>query len=138
MYPRLVALLDDSHNPVRLAACTTLERYLTLAFDSANQSNTTCCIGLSALENIAESLMLTMDDPDSHVQDQALQVLLVLVDYGMKWDKKIADIIERLAANGLKSHRDSSYCQLLLQQLQIILQDEVCSGFPQSKSRSAR
>ncbi|KAL7485198.1 hypothetical protein ACHAW6_010813, partial [Cyclotella cf. meneghiniana] len=123
MYPRLVALLDDSHNPVRLAACTTLERYLTLAFDSTNQSNANCCIGLSALENIAESLMLTMDDPDSNVQDQALQVLCVLVNYGMKRDKKVADIIERLAANGLKSHRDTSYCQLLLQQLHTALQN---------------
>ncbi|KAL3801640.1 hypothetical protein HJC23_013145 [Cyclotella cryptica] len=117
LHPRLLALLDDSHNHVRVAACTTLERFLALAFDSANQLNTACCIGLSALENIAESLILTLDDPDSLVRAKTFQVLLVLVDYSTKQDK-IAEMIERIAANSLKSHRDASYCQLLLQKLQ--------------------
>ena len=121
LYPRLLALLDDSHNPVRLAACVSLERLLTVTFNSSSLSRSAACsLELSTLDNITESLVLAMDDPDCDIQTQALHVLLVLIDLVQKnhYVRALA-MIEKHAKNGAKSHRDGEHCHILLQKLHL-------------------
>eukprot|EP00578_Thalassiosira_sp_NH16_P018954 CAMPEP_0181092050 /NCGR_PEP_ID=MMETSP1071-20121207/8720_1 /TAXON_ID=35127 /ORGANISM="Thalassiosira sp., Strain NH16" /LENGTH=323 /DNA_ID=CAMNT_0023174221 /DNA_START=165 /DNA_END=1134 /DNA_ORIENTATION=+ len=66
LYPRLLELLDDCHNPVRMAACIALEKFLALAHAAAAKSSFD--LGLSSLENITSSLLIQLDDPDQEIQ----------------------------------------------------------------------
>lgn len=114
---RLMALLDDSHNPVRLAACVLIEKFLTIALTSQHESGNSCILGHSALEHIIERLVLALDDPEPEIQNPVFQALSVFLDLvGHKYhDKKIVAVVERHAMNGQKSHRVGQYCNLLLQ-----------------------
>lgn len=68
LQPRLLSLLDDSHNPVRLAACRALKRLFTLAHCE-----------LSSSEKVVSSLTVyLLDDEGQELKEQVHGVLEVL------------------------------------------------------------
>jgi len=123
LYPRLLELLDDSHNPVRMAACKALGEFLTLAHVTASTSSFN--LGLASMENIASSLLIQLDDPEHEIKEHAFQVLLVLLelqyqDSNGKFhenNKGVVEMMERQIIDSLKSHRDGSFCRLLLEKV---------------------
>jgi hypothetical protein len=118
LHPRLLALLDDSHHPVRLAALVTIEKFLAITLTSPNGSSDSTHLEPSTLESITESLILTLDDTESDIQKQSFQVLSFLVGLVRKMRNEAAIvIIERHATNGQKVHRDGNYCTMLLEAL---------------------
>ncbi|KAL7504374.1 hypothetical protein ACHAXN_002732 [Cyclotella atomus] len=115
LHPRLLALMDDSHHPVRLAALTTIEKFLAIA-SASNGSSDSNYLDFSALESITECLVLTLDDTESDIQKRSFQVLSFLVGLvSKKHNDNVIDMIERHATNGQKDHRDVAYCTLLLE-----------------------
>ena len=48
--PRLLQLLDDSHDPVQVSACSALEKYLTLAHNATASSESSFELGLSSMK----------------------------------------------------------------------------------------
>ena len=117
--PRLLELLDDSHDPVRMAACKTLGEFFTLANATASTSSFNH-LGHSSVENITSSLFIQLDDPKKEIRDQVFQVLLVLLDTKCREEdnNEVVAMIERHTRMALKSHRDGSYCRLLLEKVQ--------------------
>lgn len=117
LYPRLLELLDDSHDPVRIAACGALEVFLALAHATGSVSSYD--LGLSSLENITSSLLIQLDDPDREIQEHAFQVLLVLGGiYARDKNPRVVDMLVRKIRKSLKLHRDGSFCRLLLDKVQ--------------------
>ena len=116
LHPRLLALIDDGHDPVRLVALKTIEKFLVIAFSLENPSNGTSYLGLSSLESMVESLVLALDDPDPNIQEQSFNALSSLVDIVIqRHDEHTIDIIAKHAVNGEKFHRDKKYCMMLQQ-----------------------
>jgi len=118
LYPRLLDLLDDSHNPVRMAACQVLEAFLFLDHSSSSSFK----LGMSSLENVTSSLLVQLDDPDREIQESVFRVLLVLLELQYKCitvkdeekNRGVVKMMERQINASLKSHRDGSRCGLLL------------------------
>eukprot|EP00956_Cyclotella_meneghiniana_P007002 scaffold9429_cov71-Cyclotella_meneghiniana.AAC.2 len=114
IHPHLLSLLDDSHDPVRLASIMTIDCFLNIAITSQNDSGgDSCFLCHSALECIAESLVLAMDDSQSDIQYHAFIVLSSFVELVQQHDE-IIGIIQRHVTNGLNTHRDGEYCKSLL------------------------
>lgn len=126
LYPRLLGLLDDSHNPVRMASCKTLSQFLTLAHSCIGSSKKECCLGMSSLNDITSTLMVQLDDPDAEIQHCVFQVLMVLLnlqytnanDCLRQNGTEIVEMMKRHATMALNSHRDGHYCHLLLEKIQ--------------------
>lgn len=112
IHTHLLTLLDDSHDPVRLAAIMTIETLLTIAVTSQNDSGDSCYLCHSALESITESLVLAMDDSQSDIQYHAFIVLSSFVKLVRQHDE--IRMIQRHVTNGQNTHRDREYCKSLL------------------------
>lgn len=129
LYPRLLTLLDDSHNPVRVAACRTLEQFLSITHHSPS-SSPTCRLELSSFEDITTTLMIQLDDPDQEVQKHVFQTLMVILDLQFQDAKKhnghhlsemqikVVEMMERHSKAALKSHRNGQHCDLLIKKIQ--------------------
>ena len=114
LHPRLLTLLDDSHDPVRLVALKTIESFLAIVLSLDHGLSDSSYLGLSSLESIVKSLVLTLDDPESSIQKQSFNVLSTLVDIAHKMhDKNVISLIEKHTVEGEKSHRDEKYCKML-------------------------
>ncbi|KAL7549988.1 hypothetical protein ACHAWF_013244 [Thalassiosira exigua] len=126
LYPRLLELLDDSHDPVRIAACNALEGFLYLECSVA--SNSSFRLGLSSLENITSSLLIQLDDPDVEIQERVFRVLSSLLELQyqknkcthLERGKGVVEMMKRLFEESLSSHRDGSYCHSLLEKIHCI------------------
>ena len=120
--PQLLELLDDSHDPVRIAACVALEKYLALAHVASVSSSSSFDLDLSSVENIITSLLIQLDDPDKEVQDSVFQVLSELLQLHSNEeyviDIKVVDMMKKHIKVSLASHRDASYCQMLLAKIE--------------------
>mmetsp|Transcript_27324 Transcript_27324/g.65668 ORF Transcript_27324/g.65668 Transcript_27324/m.65668 type:complete len:607 (+) Transcript_27324:502-2322(+) len=124
LYPRLLELLDDCHDPVRMAACIALEKFLALAHAAAAKSSFD--LGLSSLENTTASLLIQLDDPDQEIQACVFQLLSALIELQSQEftrecrakNKDVVEMIDRQIRMSLNSHQDGSYCRLLLQKVE--------------------
>ena len=119
--PQLLELLDDSHDPVRIAACMALEKYLALAHGASISSSSSFDLDLSSVENVTTSLLIQLDDPDKEVQDSVFQVLSELLQLHSNEeyvDIKVVDMMKKYIKVSLASHRDASYCQILLAKIE--------------------
>jgi hypothetical protein len=68
-----LCLLDDSHNPCRVAACRAL-----LALSALENQLLSCDKGLSSLEKVVSSLIVHVDDDEQEVRLAACEALSVL------------------------------------------------------------
>ena len=120
--PQLLELLDDSHDPVRIAACMALEKYLALAHGASISSSSSFDLDLSSVENVTTSLLIQLDDPDKEVQDSVFQVLSELLQLHSNEeyviDIKVVDMMKKHIKVSLASHRDASYSQILLAKIE--------------------
>lgn len=115
--PRLLEALDDSHNPVRVAACSALEAFIKLASNSQSSFD----LELATLENILSSLLIQLDDPDKDIQESVFNTLSVLVELhtcDANANKEVVLMMTRLVSTALQSHRDKSYCSKLLDKVE--------------------
>jgi hypothetical protein len=120
--PRLLELLDDCHGPVRLAACRALKDYIILTHKSASNWSFT----LGALEKIASSLLIQLDDPERELKDHVFQVLAVIIELqcqdstttGWSMKSEFVEMMERQINASLISHQDKSYCWVLLEKVE--------------------
>ena len=125
LYPRLLELFDDSHDPVRMSACNTLTEFIRLAHDAALEVTSPSSLGLSSLENITSSLLIQLDDPDKEMQDSVYQVIFSLIELqykaidqkGREKSQEVVSMIKRQINIAMKSHRNVSYCQELLDKI---------------------
>jgi len=111
--PRLLESLDDSHNPVRVAACSALEAFIKLASNSQSSFD----LELATLENILSSLLIQLDDPDKGIKESVFNTFSVLVSLysgGANGNKEVVIMMKRLISTSLESHRDKTYCFTLL------------------------
>ena len=77
LQPRLLSLLDDNHNPVRLAACKALKSFLTLT-NSIEKTSSPCDRKLPSWENIVSIMTAHLDDDEKDVQEEVLDILRLL------------------------------------------------------------
>ncbi|KAL7463298.1 hypothetical protein ACHAXS_003673 [Conticribra weissflogii] len=134
LYPKLLALLDDSHDPVRMAACTALQHFLRLACDITScEASPTCRLGFSSLEEIASGLIIQLDDPDAEIRHEVLKVLTTLLDLQridsssneniaqtIEMKRKVIGMIDSKVRAALKSHRHTQLCRSLLENVEEI------------------
>jgi hypothetical protein len=108
--PRLLGLFDDSHGPVRIAACNCLRDLFPLV-----QSN----ISLSSYETVTASLLIQLDDLDEDFQSQVFKALLKIVELQYQYkDSGVVEMMARQINSSMKSHRDTSLCRELLGKLE--------------------
>jgi len=114
--PRLLESLDDSHDPVRVAACSALEAFIKLASNSQSSFD----LELATIENILSSLLIQLDDPDKGIQESVFNTLSVLVELygGANGNKEVVEMMTRLISASLQSHRDKTYCSKLLEKVE--------------------
>ena len=124
LYPRLLDLLDDSHDPVRMASCNTLLTiFLRLAHDADLEASSSYSIGISSLENIISSLLIQLDDPDKQIQEHIFQVISSLIELQFKTtdqnscEKTALSMMKKQIDNAMNCHRNRSYCQALLDKI---------------------
>ena len=109
LQPSLLNLLDDNHNPTRLAACRALKSILTLRVPS---------------EKVIASLIVHLDDDNQEVKEKVHEVLyglLELLRLSSSKGEKSRDCGASVLAtanwylkDALHTHRDGSYCTSLL------------------------
>lgn len=120
---RLLELLDDDADPVRLAGCHTLKDYIFLTHTSA--ANSSFSHEAASVENIISTLLIQLDDPDQEIQDNVFQVLAYLIELQSRdhttrsssEKREIVQMMERHINESLRSHQDGSYCQVLLERI---------------------
>eukprot|EP00985_Skeletonema_marinoi_P028524 scaffold25169_cov122-Skeletonema_marinoi.AAC.2 len=97
----LLSLLDDNHNPTRLAACRALKFFLTLRSPS---------------EKVISSLIVHLDDDEQEVKEQVHVVLKLGIKHEKARDRgaKVLATANRCLKGALHTHRDGSYCSSLL------------------------
>ena len=119
--PRLLQLLDDSSDPVRVSACSALEKYLTLAHNATASSESSFELGLSSIKNITTSLLIQLDDPDRDIRDCVGNVLALLLQLQCRDNTNKDDAVKlmgKLINASSKLHRHGSYCHKLLSQIE--------------------
>lgn len=108
LQPSLLTLLDDNHNPTRLAACRALKSILTLRSPS---------------EKVISSLIVHLDDDDQEVKEQVhgvIHAVLELLLLSSKYDEarncsgKVLTTANRYLKDALRTHRDRSFCSSLI------------------------
>mmetsp|Transcript_12295 Transcript_12295/g.18847 ORF Transcript_12295/g.18847 Transcript_12295/m.18847 type:complete len:989 (-) Transcript_12295:103-3069(-) len=108
LQPSLLSLLDDNHNPTRIAACRALKSILTQRSPS---------------EKALSSLIVHLDDDDQEVKEQVhgvLHAVLELLLLSNKYDEtsdcsgKVLATANRYLNDALQTHRDRSYCSSLI------------------------
>ncbi len=108
LQPSLLSLLDDNHNPTRIAACRALKSILTQRSPS---------------EKALSSLIVHLDDDDQEVKEQVhgvlhtvLELLLLSNTYDETRDcsGKVLATANRYLNDALQTHRDRSYCSSLI------------------------
>jgi hypothetical protein len=132
--PRLLELLDDDSDPVRLAGCRALKDYIVLIHTSATKSSFNH--EAASLENIISSLLIQLDDPDQEVKDNVFQVLVHLIELQSKEHptrrsserRGFVQMMERHINESLRSHQDGSYCRMLLEKLRSYHEREMKSS----------
>jgi hypothetical protein len=110
MYPPFLGLLDDCHSPVRLAACRALKEYIVQSHAIASKS-------AKSIETITADLLIHLDDPDQEIKDGIFQVLVVLIELHCQAEPIILEMMKGQIKSSMRTHKDGSYCSLLLKEL---------------------
>jgi hypothetical protein len=110
MYPPFLGLLDDCHSPVRLAACRALKEYIVQSHAIASKS-------AKSIETITADLLIHLDDPDQEIKDGIFQVLVVLIELHCQAEPIILEMMKGQIKSSMRTHKDGSYCSLLLNEL---------------------
>ncbi|XP_072415938.1 dynein axonemal assembly factor 5-like [Chiloscyllium punctatum] len=111
LYPELLKRLDDGLDEVRIAAAKALSVWFQCAGDNYDQ-----LLFKSHLEFIYHGLLVHLDDPESNIQKQLLDVLKV----GSFLSPSL--LIQEIEAVKHK-HRSPYYCEQLLQHIQAVSRD---------------
>ena len=96
---------------MRKMACRTLVAFLAIIAASYGE------LGPSSVKAIASGLLIQLDDPDREMQEHAFRVLSTLVELHRHDDNDTVAMIEREIEDALESHRDGSFCRLLLDEI---------------------
>jgi len=130
LYPRLLMLLDDSHDPVRMATCTALQHFLRLAYNPCEEGPT-CRLGVSSLEEITSSLIIQLDDPDAEIRRHVAEVFTTLLDIqrsdsnncdnivaqSTEMKSKVIEMMDDKFRTAFKSHRYTQHINSLLENI---------------------
>eukprot|EP00569_Conticribra_weissflogii_P008602 CAMPEP_0171364746 /NCGR_PEP_ID=MMETSP0879-20121228/4217_1 /TAXON_ID=67004 /ORGANISM="Thalassiosira weissflogii, Strain CCMP1336" /LENGTH=1303 /DNA_ID=CAMNT_0011872163 /DNA_START=115 /DNA_END=4026 /DNA_ORIENTATION=+ len=129
LYPRLLMLLDDSHDPVRMATCTALQHFLRLAYNPCEEGPT-CRLGVSSLEEITSSLIIQLDDPDAEIRCHVAEVFTTLLDIqrsdsnncdniaqSTEMKSKVIEMMDDKFRTAFKSHRYTQHINSLLENI---------------------
>lgn len=104
MYPKIIARLDDSSDDVRVAICTTLDKFL-LCGVSKN------CYTGTLIDYILDQLFIHLDDPNPNIQQAVFNTIVTAsnVDKGL--------VIKKAESNRL-SHRSPVLCDKVIIEVQ--------------------
>ncbi|XP_077411849.1 dynein axonemal assembly factor 5 [Vanacampus margaritifer] len=108
IYPELVKRLDDNSEDVRREALQALSLWL-----SSLGGNYNVQLCTSHLQFLFQQLLLHLDDPDSSMQDQVLEVLKA-------GSSVLPDILKKEVEAVREKHRTCQHCDRLLQHINSI------------------
>ncbi len=105
MYPKIIARLDDSNDDVRIAVCTTLQKFFVCG------TSKHCYTG-TLIDYMLDQLFIHLDDPNPTIQDAVFAAICVAAN---EIDRPL---VLKKAENNRLSHRSPVLCDKLIVEVQ--------------------